>query len=934
MYSESIARFPGRSALLLAVFCATLIGGCIRKSPETLLTEARAHVAKEDFRTATIQLRTLLKQDPDNVDGVLMLADVSLASGDPELAERNFRRAASLGVPVDRIWEGQMQSLLDLGRYQDALDQARTATGPRTFASNTDMARQSLLIARAQIGLQRPDAAEAALRQSLSFHATPEAHVELARLLAANHRQPEADAELQAALALAPTNPGALLMEGQQLLAKGDQQRGEAVLNQALERSRLEKDISVEAAALGTLAEIDLAANRLDVAGQRADALTKLIGDQPEVRYLRARVALERKDLKQAKAELQEILASDKNYLPAQRLLGAIYTLENDFDLAEMYLRPVLVANPEDLFTRRLLATIYLARNRPADALPLLDNAKAPDAASQEALLGMQGQASLQLGDVARAISIFREGSKAYPQNPLFELGLGLTLLAEGRTDEAAGLLGQVRGPEADATRAAFLTIIHMQKGEIGEALDSARSVVDKYPNEAWSHNLLGSVLMATGQFAEARTAIGKAVAIDPKDNASQANLARAEELLGNPAAAASAWQVILDRDPANADAAFWLARLQLDQGNVPKALKLLEPFQKSSTRARLLVASILLDRGATDDVRKLASQVTHDEPGNAEAWNLLGLADMVSGAVRDATGKFSKATELRPTSALYQVNLARAYLALDNDKAATDAMAAARKLDPDLLQLRSLEFMRFLRRDKVPEARRVLDGIKADRLGDKALYQSMDAELLMAEHKPAAAADLYRAAYGERPNLDLAVKSWTTRKLATGKGDTTALEDWFKRNPDDPRAARALGDAYLGDNESTKAEASYQAVLKLVPNDLATLNNLAWLAQERGDPQALKLGERALRLAPESAPVLDTAGWAQAQLGDPERGVSLLRKAAGIAPTDADIQYHLAGALVKAGQKAEGKQVLTALLGSDKPFASRQAAEQLLGTL
>ncbi|MEZ5566618.1 MAG: PEP-CTERM system TPR-repeat protein PrsT [Gammaproteobacteria bacterium] len=934
MYPNVILRSLSFVALLVVVGCSSLLTGCIQKSPETLLTEARDYAARDDYRTAAIQLRTLLKHDPDNAEGVLMLANVALAGNNPALAERNFRRAASLGVDPARTWDGHLQALLELGRYQDALDATQTADGTRTFASAGDNARQFLLIARAQIGLQRLDAAEAALRQSLAVQPTAAAHVELARVLGATNRQSEADTELAAALKLEPDDPEALLMEGLRVLAGGDRKRAEPLLDQALERGRAEKQTAVQAMALGTLAELDLAARNFDAAGKRADELAGVVGNQPDVRYLRARVALEQKDLERAKAELQEILATSKNYTPAQRLLGAIYTLENQFDLAEMYLRPVLAANPDDLFARRLLATVHLARNRPAEALPLLDNVTAPDAESRESLLAMQGQASLQLGDVARAISIFQEGSRAYPKNPLFELGLGLTLLAEGRTDDAADLLRQARGAEADATRATFLTIIAMQKGRTDEALASARSVVQKFPDQAWSYNLLGSVLMATGQFAEAHTAIDKAVDLDPKDSAALANLARVEELMGNPAASAAAWQRILDKDPTNADAAFWLARLQLDQGDVPKALKILEPFQKNSSRARLLVGSILLDRGATEDVRKLASQVTRDEPDNAEGWNLLGLADMVSGATRDAIVKFNKAVELRPTGVLYRVNLARAYLIDGDDKAATEALAAARKLNPDLLQLRSLEFLREMRRDRIPEARRILDGIKADKLGDETLYDAMDAELLLAENKPAEAADLYQAAYLKRPNLDLAVKAWSARKQATGTGDATALVDWLKRNPDDPRAARALGDAYLGDNKTAEAEASYEKVLKLIPDDLQTLNNLAWLAQERGDKRALKLGDRAVKLAPDSAPVLDTAGWAHLQLGDPQQGMSLIRRAADREPTDPDIQYHLAVALLKTGQPAEGKRVLTALLNKSQAFASRAAAEQMLSAM
>ena len=122
--------------------------------------------------------------------------------------------------------------------------------------------------------------------------------------------------------------------------------------------------------------------------------------------------------------------------------------------------------------------------------------------------------------------------------------------------------------------------------------------------------------------------------------------------------------------------------------------------------------------------------------------------------------------------------------------------------------------------------------------------------------------------------------------------------------------------------------------MLALAPSDLATLNNLAWLYQERGDQRAVQLGDRAARLAPDSAPVIDTAGWTQLRLGDKQRGLTLIRRAADLEPTDRDIQYHLAIALVETGQPAEGRRVLTTLLQSTETFASRTAAEQLLRTM
>ena len=935
--SMPLVTSPGRRCLvwlLLAALSVAALSGCVRRSADELLADARNYADSGDYRTASIQLRTLLKREPNNVAGVLMLAEVALKGSNPALAERNFRRAAELGADPSLVWAGRMEALLQLGRYDDALAEAQPGSVPRVFDRAEDNARQALLRGRAQIGLQKFNEAEVTLRESLRLSPSVAAHLELGRLLAATGRQPEADAQIKNAIALDPEDPEALLVQAMALLAAGNQTEAAPLLTRALDRGRERGALLVQAAALGALAELDLAARRFDEASSRAEALAKLMGDHTDVRYLRARIALEQRDVERAKAELQEILAADKSFAPAQRLLGAIYTLENQFDLAEMFLRPVVIGNPDDLFARRLLATVLLARNRPAEALPLLENITAPDAESREALLTMMGQASLQVGDVARAISIFREGSKAYPDNPLFELGLGLTMLAEGRADEASEVLRQVRGAQADAIRAAFLTIVYMQKGQADEALASARSVVEKFPDQAWSHNLLGSVLMATGQFAEARAVVGKAVELDPKDEAALANLARVEELLGNPAAAAAAWQRILDKDPTNADAAFWLARLELDQGNVPKALKVLEPFEKTSSRARLLVGSILLDRGATGAVRKLAGQVARDEPTNPEVWNLLGLTDLSAGAPADAIVNFGKAIELRPNSALYRVNLARAQLVAGDENAAAEAMASAKRIEPGLLQLRSLEFLRFARRGNLAAARKVLEGIRADKLGDETLYIAMEAELLVAEKKFAAAAELYGRAYRTRPNLDLAVKAWNNSRLATGKSDISLLLDWRNRNPDDPRAARALGDAHLADNRPDEAVAAYEKVLALAPDDLATLNNLAWLYQERSDRRAIELGSRAARLAPESAPILDTAGWAELKLGDRQRGLKLLRRAAELEPADRDIQYHLAVALVQTGQPAEGKRILAALVESTDDFASRTAAEQMLRTM
>jgi putative PEP-CTERM system TPR-repeat lipoprotein len=917
-------------ALRLATVVAVLVLSACGKSPDALLAAARTAAEQGDYRTAGIQLRSILRDEPANLPAVLLLAEVAAAGGNPELAERNYRRAVELGADPAGFWQPWVDQLIVLGRFDDAL--ARLDATPVAAA---DRPAALLRRGRALRGLGRASDAEAVFREAAGLApGLAAAQVELAGLLLTAGREPEAVTAVEAALAADPKDPDALLLQAGRLLAGPEPATAAPVLEAALAAATERRYGPGRAAALGYLAELDLAAGRTEAAAARVEDLRKQVGPAPIVRYLRARVALDQGDVKKSREQLQEALAADKTYLPARRLLGAIQVLENQFELAEMNLKPVVAANPDDFFARRLLATVLLARNRPAEALPLLDNLAVADDEARETLLAMMGQASLQVGDAGKAIDYVRQGSQQFPGNPLFELGLAMTLLAEGRTDEAEQVIRRVRGDEAEVTRAAFEAIALMQRGQPTEAVAAARSVAGRYPDAAWSQNLLGSVLLAAGEFADARVALLKAVTLDPDDSAALSNLARVEQLLNNTEAAIDAWRRILTADPANFEAGAWLARLEIERGNVPEALKILEPFRGRSSRAQLLVGAILLDRGEIERGRALGEQALAAEPDNPEALNLVGLAGLAGGQPKEAATSFRRAVELQPTRPIYRVNLARALLAANDLPAAQAAITEARKLDARSPQLLSLEIAVALARGAPADARAVLARMAAEGLGDARLRAALDGEVLIAEGKPGPASERYAEAYRLGPSFESASRAWRAALAAGRKADPALLDDWLARNPDDLQARRLTADLVFGAGLADRARTLYEEVLKAEPRNLTALNNLAWLYQEQGDERAVQLGERALKLAPDNAAVLDTAGWAQLRLGDRARGAALIADAARRAPADLDIQFHLAVSLLEGGEAAAGRELLAKLVAGDQPFASRADAEARLRQL
>ena len=123
--------------------------------------------------------------------------------------------------------------------------------------------------------------------------------------------------------------------------------------------------------------------------------------------------------------------------------------------------------------------------------------------------------------------------------------------------------------------------------------------------------------------------------------------------------------------------------------------------------------------------------------------------------------------------------------------------------------------------------------------------------------------------------------------------------------------------------------------LLAAQPDDPTILNNLAWLYQQTGNlPKARELAERAIGLAPANGQVADTLGWILLAQGDAEKALIHLEAASTAIPGDAEINYHFAVALGRAGRTADARAILERVLGSGAAFTGKAEAEKLLEDL
>jgi Tfp pilus assembly protein PilF len=178
------------------------------------------------------------------------------------------------------------------------------------------------------------------------------------------------------------------------------------------------------------------------------------------------------------------------------------------------------------------------------------------------------------------------------------------------------------------------------------------------------------------------------------------------------------------------------------------------------------------------------------------------------------------------------------------------------------------------------------------------------------------------------------AVKLFKVRNVATAPTPERSLLAWLQRSPEDSQVRALLAGYYQSVGRAGEATAEYERMLAAGRIDPLSLNNLAWMLQQRGDARAITVARRAFEGAQHVPEVVDTYGWILVQTGKVADGTAVLERALAGAPDNADIQYHVAVAYAKSGQATRAAALLRQTLQDHQTFASREDAEQLVRTL
>lgn len=918
-----------KATLTILAACLLLSGlpACNKlQSAESMISEARQYQTKGDDASAVIQLKSALQKSPDNADARFLLGTIYNKMGDSASAEKELRRALRLGYAADMVIPELAKSLLAQEHLQDAIDE--------TSKLDSKLLTPEILTLRgnAYLGLGKGDQAQASFEQALKLSpGLPGALLGLSRHALAAKNVELANDYTDQAIQQNPNNTDVWLFKGDLKRAMGKSDEAIATYQQVL---KIKPD---SIPALLNLAMMQISAGKFAEAQVNINAAHKAGPKNLMVFYTQALLDSSQNKPAAALESIQKILSSAPDHMPTVLLAGTVQLALGSYPQAEQHLHKYLEKYPGNVFATKLLAAVLIRTTQVPAAITMMEQLL-KSAPEDIQLLSMLGDAYMRSGDYAHATEAFGKASALAPKAGELHTALGMSRLGQGENDRAImelelGAKLNTQSPQSTI----MLGMTQLGLKQYDKALATAAALEKTQPDNVIAQNIKGAAYLGKGDLANARASYEKALNIDPLNLAAAGALTQMDIQAKHPEAAKKRFEAMLEKDRKNIQIMAALSNLALIQGNTAESTNWLEKASKENPDAlqpSLQLITHYLRIGENKQALDLARKLQGSNSGNAEFLDLLAMAQYTNNDKNGALETYAKVAAARPQSGVIQMRIAKIQVDLKNNNAARESLNRAISLQPDLVEAQLALATLEASLGNFDKALSIASKIEGNSPKSPLGYE-LEGNVLMQQQKYDLAANAF-----ER-TLTLSQSSPVLIKLhgaLTGAGKKAAadarLARWLKDHPDDIVARMFQAGLDTDANQLQAAAEQYQAILRLAPDSVPALNNLAWVYQQLKDGRATALAEKALKLAPENAAVLDTLGWMLFEQGNITRATELLKKAVAIAPMLPELHHHLAQALLKSGDKAQARKELEQVLTTGANYPKLEEARALLKQL
>jgi putative PEP-CTERM system TPR-repeat lipoprotein len=911
------------NTIAVAGLCCFLVA-CGSGDPDAMLASAKDYLAKNDAKSAVIQLKNALEKNPDIAEARFLLGRTLLESGDTLAAEKELRRARDLKFPAAQVDPPLALAWVRMGENQKVVDELSQVQG----ATPRDNAMLKTAIGQAQFALGKPDLAQAAFADA--EHADPgyaPALIGQARVKAQQTDLAGALALADKALALDPKSPDSLQFKGDVLFAQ--HQTADAITVFRTIVAQKPNYLSAHWALIAALERQGDAAG----ANQALAALQAIAPKHPQTYYFEALVRAQEKNYPAARDAIQQQLALFPNNSAGMLLAAGIDYEMGAYDRAEVGLVRVLQKDPANDYARRLLVGTFVKSRQPAKALdamkPMLGRF-----GSDAVMENLAGEVYLLNGDPAEAAGHFEKATKIDPAGARQKAGLALTRLAQG--DAAGGVRDLELAATSDSgTRSDLMLIsVAMRQQQWDKALTAIDALEKKEPGKPLAANLRGLALLGMRDTLNARKSFERALAIDPGYFPAAANLARLDLLDKNPAAAQQRFEDMLLKNPRDSQALLALAEIRTrEKAPAAEVVGLLNRAVTASpteVAPRLALMQYYVRANEAKKAVLAGQDALNAIPGRPELLDALGQAQQAAGDDTAALASYGRFAEVAPDSPLPYLRMAALRGKAGNYEAAAQNFEHALVIKPDLLEaqrgLVAIDVGQGRSADALARARTIEKQRPKEAVGF-----IVEGDIYAQQKDWPKALAAYRSGMKLVGASESAIKAHAVMVESgqTAEADKMATA-WLREHPGDDPFVLSLAELAGRHKDYAAAMKYYLQLIDKQPENALLLNNFAFVAGKANDPRALQYAEKAIALAPDQPAILDTLGTLLVERGDATRGLAMLRKATDLAPGVPAIRLNLARALVKSGQKDAARKELDTLTALGAMFADQDEVTRL----
>lgn len=918
-----VARF----SILTLISVSLTLAACTQRSADQQVAAAKVSLEKGDHRSAAIELKDALQREPNMKEARLLLGRALLRGGDANGAQIELRKSLEFGASPAEVVP-MIASVMLLTGELDRLIAEHADTDLRDPKAQGEL---KSLLANAY-GLkgkwpQAKAAAEEALRVDPQNHA---AELILVRVSAsAGDRQGALDA-LERMLQARPNLATALLLKAELLGGFG---RPVPEVREAF--AAVLKAEPKNISALSSLMSLQLLEQQVDGARATLEQLRQAHPNNVLTVYSGVLFASHTGDIAKAYEQSQQLVKLLPDHGRALQLAGAVAYQKGSFLEASAHFGKALLKAENADLVRTMLARTFMRLGEPNRALIALRPLLERQPLSSDAGL-VAAEAYMQLGDMRAAQQLFERAAKSNPNDVRARTALVMSQPGDAQaTDEALRKIGaQDQGTIADMALIAH----RITKRQLPEALQAIDALERKQPGQPLAEMLRGRVELLRGDKVKARKHFESAQVINVAYVPAAAALASMDLEAGRRDDAIGRFQKAADSQQGSLEAEMAIIGLRAESGiKLNELIELIGQTVKRHPRdpqPRLALISARLDAGQVKESLTEAQEGAAAFPLEPAFFDLLARAQQLAGDQNQALAAATKMASLQPNSPMPYVRMADLSLAAGDLQAGAAHLQRALSLRRDFLPAqRNLQIV-YLQLGKQAEARALAQTVQKQRPNDPAGWlMSGDLERQLGRHE--AAVQAFRAALKLSRTADVAMRLHGALHLAGAGEEAQRFEQaWLAEYSRDHVFRTYLAERAMQKGEPAIAERYFEEVIKLTPDNVAALNNLAWLQHEARRPEALATIERALRLRPQASALLDTLASIQAASGKLEEALKTQLKAVDNDPNNALHRFHLAEYLVKSGKTDAAKAELAKLAALGTRFAKHAEVKAMQARL